>query len=357
MSYYDYDDDLDFLDDYDFEDYEPKKKGKGKLIAIIVAGVLAVAAAVGTLAVVFKHKSEQTAHGSYIQQGLVMYEEPEIRLTEEKGIRFKASVTPELKKEVERDKNKSFGMVIAPLNYFLRVDVEKNAEGIDWISTFADEKMTVLTVDNCAVLTQSQADGTPLNSFIQGSLTNVTYENTNLEFAAIAYVKITDGTNESYKYASYADGHSYKTQARSLAYLAAEALNDNAVNYTHYSSADVTFMQGVINNSVDHANGLNGATNDGSRYEVTLSETEKTLQLGKQFTLKAEVEESVKLPIWWHTDDASVVSVKNGVITAHGIGTATVSAYIAGEKYSCTVTVKKVVETETNSDDEQTGVA
>ena len=357
MSYYDYDDDFDFYDDYDFEDDGRKKKGKGKLIAIIVGGVLAVAAAVGVLAVVFKHKAEQVTHGSYIQEGLVMYEEPEIRLAEEKGIRFKASVTPELKKEVERDKNKSFGMVIAPLDYFLRVDVENNAEEMDWISTFAEEKMTVLTVDNCAVVTQSQADGTPLDSFIQGSLTNVLYQNTNLEFLAIAYVKTTDGTNESYKYASYPEGLSYKTQARSLAYLAAEALNDKAVNYTHYSSADVTFMQGVINNSVDLANELEEATNDGSRYEVTLSETEKTLQLGKDFTLKAEIEENVKVPIWWHTDDTSVVTVKNGVITAQGIGTATVSAYVAGEKYSCTVTVKKVVEAETNDDDEQTGVA
>ena len=80
------------------------------------------------------------------------------------------------------------------------------------------------------------------------------------------------------------------------------------------------------------------------------------MQLGKQFTLEVEIEENVKVPIWWHTDDASVVTVKNGVITAQGIGTVTVSAYVAGEKYSCTVTVKKVVETETN-DDEQTGVA
>ena len=105
MSYYDYDDDFDFYDDYDFEDEGRKKKGKGKLIAIIVAGVLAVAAAVGVLAVVFKNKTEQVAQESYVQEDLVLYEAPELRLSAPRGIRFKASVTPELKKVVEAETN------------------------------------------------------------------------------------------------------------------------------------------------------------------------------------------------------------------------------------------------------------
>ena len=346
MSYYD--EDFDFYDDYDFEDGGSKKKGKGKLIAIILAVVLALAAVVGVLAVVFKNKEE--AQPSFIQEGLVMYDEPELRLGDPQGIRFKATVSPELKKEVESDENKCFGFVIAPLTYFVQVDVGNDFGGMDWLKTFEKEGMAVITVDECAVVTKSQADGTITEHLIQGSITSILYNNTNREFLSFAYVKTTDGDEVSYKYASYPEGLSYKTQARSLAYVATQALNDKAVNFTYYSEADVEIMKGFINNSVDLANGLTEATPDGSIYAVTLSETSKTLKAGETFTLKAEIAEKVKVPVWWTTDDATVATVNNGVVTATGIGSTTVTAYVAGEKYECVITVSHTSESETDTD-------
>ena len=336
MSYYDYEEDLDFLDDYDFEDFGQKKKRKGKLIAIILAAVLAVAAVVGIFVAVFNKKASAK---SMVQQGLVMHEIPKLYLAEDKGICFKASVSPKLKQEVEADADKSLGMLIAPLSYFLQVDVDNQPNKVDWIAEFEKEGLAVITMEDCGIVTKSQADGTVIEHYIQGSITNVMYQNTNLDYMAFAYVKTVDEEDVSYKYASYSDGVNYKTQARSLAYLAAEALNDNVSNLTYYSSEDVAFMKGVINHSVDLAKQLTAPTADNSVYAVTLSKTEKTLKVGTEFTLKVTIAESVKVPVWWKTSDANVVTVKDGVLTAHGKGTATVYAVVAGETYACEITV------------------
>ena len=157
---------------------------------------------------------------------------------------------------------------------------------------------------------------------------------------AFAYVKTTDDDEVSYKYATYSEGVNYQMQGRSLAYLTAQALNECAVNNTYYSSGDLALMNGVINNSVDSANGLN-RTDDGSMYEVTLSKTELDLEVGEETTLRVKKEEKVKVPVWWTTGDASIVTVKDGVLTAIGAGETTVSAWVAGVEYSCTVTVEK----------------
>lgn len=353
MSYYDYDEDFDFYDDYDFDDGK-KKKGKGKLIAIILAVVLAIAAMVGVLAVVFKDKNFKAASGGVLQEGLVMYEEPQLRFGDTYGLRFRATVSPELKKEVESDENKCFGFVIAPINYFVQVDLGEDLSKMDWIKTFEKENMAVITMDECAVVTKSKADGTITEHLIQGSITNIYYNNTNREFVSFAYVKTTDGDEVSYKYASYPEGVSYKTQARSLAYMAAQTLNDNVVNLTYYAEADIAQMKGFVNSSVDLANGLTEATDDGSIYEVTLSKTEKTLQPNEQFTLKATIAEGVKVPVWWTTTDASVVTVKDGVLTAHGKGTATVYAVVAGETYACEITVDDKEESTKTEEAEET---
>lgn len=339
MSYYDYDEDYDIFEDYDFDDYGKKKQGKGKAIAIILAGVLAVAAVFGVGAVLFKHKADKL---KLIQDGLVMQEEPMLSLGDSQGIRFTANVTPELKKEVETDENKTFGFVIAPVSYFVEVDTENKPNEVDWLNAFEEESLEVISFDECNVITKFHADGTVKEYCVQGSIMEIEYKNTNVEYLAFAYVKTTDDDGEaSYKYASYPDGVSYQTQARSLAYLTAETLNESAVNNTYYSSGDLSLMKGLINNSVDNANGLEKPTNDGSMYEVTLSKTKLTLEVGEEATLKVKTEEKVKVPVWWTMEDASIVTVKDGVLTAMGEGETKVFAWVAGVAYSCMVTVEK----------------
>ena len=339
MSYYDYDEDYDIFEDYDFDDYGKKKQGKGKTIAIILAGVLAVAAIFGVAAVLFKHKADKV---KLIQDGLVMQEEAQLCLGDPQGIRFTANVTPELKKEVETDENKTFGFVIAPVSYFVEVDTENKANEVDWINAFEEENLDVISFDECNVIAKFHVDGTVKEYCVQSSIMEIEYKDTNVEYLAFAYVKTTDEDGEaSYKYASYPNGVNYEMQGRSLAYLTAQALNECAVNNTYYSSTDLDYMKGVINNSVDVANGLENPTNDGSMYEITLSKTKLELEVGEEATLKLKKEEKVKVPVWWTTEDASIVTVKDGAITAMGEGDAKVFAWVAGVAYSCTVTVEE----------------
>lgn len=340
MSYYDYDEDYDIFEDYDFGDNVKKKKGKGKTIAVILASVLAIAAVFGVGAMLFKQKEE--AELKFIQKGLEMQDTLKLQLGSSPGVYFTATVSPELKKEVESDESKSFGFAVLNTNGFEKIGKKSSSKKIDWVKSFEDAGETVVSIDDCEVLSKSQSDGSVIEYYIQGDVTSFLYQNTNTEFVAIAYVKTTDEDDEvSYKYSNYTDVESYKTRGRSLAYLVAEALNENAVNKTYYSSADLNYMKGVINNSVDAANDLENATNDGSMYEVTLSKTKLTMELGKETTLKTEIEEDVKVPVWWTTGNASIVTVKNGVLKATGVGETTVSAWVAGVEHTCTVTVEE----------------
>ena len=331
MSYRDY--------DYGYEDYEQSRRSKKGMIVGIIGIVLAILAAIGLIAVLFNPNESQKRRVSYVAKGLEMYEEPEIRLDEPNGIRFRARITPELKKEVESDPNKSFGFVIAPLTYFLKADVSGNVQERDWINEFKKSNTAHLETESIRVSTKYSSDGRVLEHYIMGGIVNVLYSNVNTDFTAFAFVKTTNGEESGYRYASYPKGTTYKTQSRSLAYVTAKALNDYMVNKTHYSSEDLATMYEFIDQSADRANGLEEPILDGSKYAVTLTESAKTLTKGNEFELGVVITEKVTLPIWWMTSEASVAVVKNGKITAKGAGEATVTAVVAGEVYECKITV------------------
>ena len=323
-------------------EYQYQKKGVGKIIAWILVAVLAITA-LGAIVFVGKKDKPVEQAGSTYQEGLVMMAKPTIRLKDPSGVRFTAQITPELHHEVTHNENKEFGMVLAPISYFMKVDIGENSGDVDWIQAFADDQLTVLTLEgNDYPVTN--ADGSVVEYRFNGAITSIMYKNTNLQFLGIAYVKTTDGENVSYKYASYPEGLSYKQCAYSYAYMAAERLNTYVILNEHLAQADLDLLNSVINNSVDLANGLTEPTDDGSAYAVTLSDIEKTLKVDEEFTIKVDIAEAVKTSIWWQSSDTTVATVENGVVKAVGNGTATIKVYVAGEKYTCAITVGEVNE-------------
>ncbi len=82
--------------------------------------------------------------------------------------------------------------------------------------------------------------------------------------------------------------------------------------------------------------------------EIKLSKKEADLYLGETLTLKSEVlpEDNTNSEIIWSSDNSSVASVKDGVVTAHKQGTAVITAKTkdSGVSATCTVTVKKHTE-------------
>ena len=63
--------------------------------------------------------------------------------------------------------------------------------------------------------------------------------------------------------------------------------------------------------------------------------TEKTIQLGASVTPVTVAADSIE----WTSDDASIVSVSNGLVTAVGVGTTTIHATLYGVTADCTVYV------------------
>ena len=104
--------------------YSYQQNKKGKVGAWILATILLIAAA-GAVFVVFNKKGNENSDKSATntQEGLVMMAEPDFRLNAPIGLRSTAIITPELYTEVSEDENKNFGIVFAPLNYFLKVDM------------------------------------------------------------------------------------------------------------------------------------------------------------------------------------------------------------------------------------------
>lgn len=77
---------------------------------------------------------------------------------------------------------------------------------------------------------------------------------------------------------------------------------------------------------------------------ISLSSTSVTLYKGQKFTLSASVTPG-DVDVKWTTSDSSVATVNNGVVTANGEGSATITAFFTydGTNYpaTCKITVKK----------------
>ncbi|MDE6580561.1 MAG: Ig-like domain-containing protein, partial [Ruminiclostridium sp.] len=75
--------------------------------------------------------------------------------------------------------------------------------------------------------------------------------------------------------------------------------------------------------------------------EVTLDQTSLFLKVDDTATLTATVKptDSTDKTVTWTTDDDTVATVANGVVTAVGKGKATVTAKVGGKSATCTVTV------------------
>jgi len=145
-----------------------------------------------------------------------------------------------------------------------------------------------------------------------------------------------------YKYAAFPSGLDYRSNARSCAYVATAALNAHATGLESFSEENVTVLKNYINESVDQANGLTEATNDGSMYALNItSGTTKTLTVGQSYTIKSEIVPNVEVPIMYKSSNVAVavVDTSTGKVTAVAKGTATIYLYLAGEEYSVTLTV------------------
>ena len=263
---------------------------------------------------------------SITESGLTMLKGAAIYL--EETDRPELKFTCEVSKEVydKQSANYEIGIMLAPLAYFDAVNTNSYTV-IDWISEFK--------VNNLQYLTQSAIYATEASStgyMAKFRLTDIAYENINRKFCALPYVKITDGSTVTYKYGAFEENATYRTSARSVAYVAGAALSAYDQGKEIFSEESVARLKRYIMESRDYAHGLTEPTYDEEYYDVKLIWSEiYALEVGGTAQVTCYVEEDVDVLIQFKSTDTSVFTVdQNGLITAVGKGKAVLEVYIAG---------------------------
>lgn len=260
-----------------------------------------------------------------------------VRLNTVTGLRFRADVSVDLAERVAATDSASFGIVIAPEFYFEKAIELSDAENVDYVRAL--EALEEKYGAKPALVMEREPVKEEGYCFIQGSVANILYENTNLKFTAAAFIKEQSGNGEiTYTYASYEED--VLSMGRSVFYVSEAALNDANANY---SDGEKEILRGFIGRGIDYAAGLSEEESDSvSERELEirwLKKPETTLNIGETFSLDVETavrygEEtgagywlSIDVPVYWKSDNSSVIAVsRDGKITALQEGEANITA-------------------------------
>lgn len=257
--------------------------------------------------------------------------------SERPALRFTCNISADLKAEVEADSTKKLAMLLIPTKFFDRVNTN-NYTYIDWINAFNDAGVDTYYLTEFEASSLGQSGD---NYYMRYRIEDVPYGGINMDVTCLGVLIDNSGSSPTYTYAKLPNGTTYRSNARSVAYVAAATLNAYEWGLESLDEAELAKVQGYVNESVDSANGLEAATNDGSVFAITTNGTTKTMAIGETFQIEASYTPSnVLVPIWYRSNDTSIVRVDdNGLITALGTGTAVVGVYVAGEVVAITITV------------------
>ncbi len=283
-----------------------------------------------------------TNESSLIADGLEMVVGAQLYVgddAERPMLRFTCNVTPELKTAVEADGSKRLGMLVLPLRFLDRVNTQ-NYTYIDWINA-----LEASGVDSY-YLTTFDATGLGVNGnnyYMRFRLEEIPYGSVNTKFACIGVLITANGNGtKSYQYSAFPNGGTYRSNARSAAYVAGASLNAYTLGQVNFTESALSKIRSCVNEAVDEANGLAMPTDNGSTFVLNVSTAgPKTLAVGEAFKVSASYAPSrAEVPIWYRSTDESVVRVDaDGNVTALKAGTAVVGVYVAGEAFGITVTV------------------
>ena len=257
------------------------------------------------------------------------------------AIRFTCLIDDELKNAVEADKNKTLAILVAPLDYFDAVNSDSSTY-VDWVNAFADAGKTV-------VLSVFDDYGTynDYTSYMRFTLANVLYDNINRKFVAMGVLVDNTGDTTVYQYSAMPEGETYRSNARSVAYVAGAALNAHANGETSIPETQRAKLLTYIDMAVDKANGLSAHTNNGDMPEVSItSSTNIVMGLNGTHTITGGIEPvGIDIPVKFVSSNEGVVTVNEyGVLYARGYGTATVKMFIAGQVYTFSVSCSSNVQ-------------
>lgn len=289
--------------------------------------------------------SQPESAASEDTEGFYMENGAGIRLNTVTGIRFRARVSEELVQKVRQTENAEFGIVIAPAYYFSKAlelfGPEFSDGGFDYVSALESLSgqygaRPALQM-SCEPIRASSG-----NWVIQGSVVNILYNNTNLDYASIAYIKTGTAAGAEYRYAGYS-GTELTEHARSVSYVATAALNDQTADYGEVGKE---LLREFVFRGIDRAANLTeeesqrqskreielsmaelkGILEPGTSVALTVTATvtydKEALETGNMRTLEA-------YPFYWQSSDEKVAEIsRTGEVTGRGEGSVTISVSI-----------------------------
>lgn len=265
---------------------------------------------------------------SLIQSGMTMQKGAALYLgddTDRPEMRFTCEISSSLYSQ--NSANFKIGVLVAPQSYFDEVNTNSYTV-IDWITTFnAEGKQYLTTYD---VYESSRSSTGYLTQFV---MTGIDYENINRKFAAVGFVKITNGGTVTYKYSSFPVGLTYRNNARSAAYVAGAALNAHALGLEEFDENDLAKLNNYMMESRDYARGLSAPTYNGDMPKIFLAwaNVYKLWNVGDTEQLECYVEDDVDLLIQYATSDESILTIDSqGMMTRTGSGEVTIYVYVYG---------------------------
>ena len=275
-----------------------------------------------------KELSVPSNASSLIQSGMTMQKGAALYLgddTVRPEMRFTCEISSSLYSQ--NSANFKIGVLVAPQSYFDEVNTNSYTV-IDWITAFNTEGKQYLTTYD--VYESSRSSTGYLTQFV---MTDIDYENINRKFVAVGFVKITNGGTVTYKYSSFPVGLTYRTNARSAAYVAGAALNAHALGLEEFDENDLAKLNKYMMESRDYASGLSVPTYNGDMPKVFLAwaNVYKLWNVGDTEQLECYVEDDVELLIQYATSDESILKIDSqGMMTRTGSGEVTIYVYVYG---------------------------
>ena len=344
------------------------KKQQKKLLLSVCSAFAAIAMVSGSVVALQTAKADASTFEMIYGAG--------IRTSDPTGIRFKAKVDETYYMQLKNGTdNAELHVALIPYAMYTAYQADSAKETTALYPWLVSKYSTAGIVDlNIPVEKMyTLKEGAETYYCANGVLSNVYFNNYHLEFVGVAYIQ--RGTAGNYTYEDVGEINA-EDNARSIFEVACKA-SENETDYAKYKDfLDLTIEKGMYRaygvscqESVDAEgnktiesytyNGNTYATYDAMKagVGVTLSESAvmiegETISVsgGEQKQLNATVTFSdgtiyTKNPYYtWESSDESVVTVdENGVITAKGVGSTTITVSALGGRFfdSCVVNVAK----------------
>ena len=251
----------------------------------------------------------------------------------ESGLRFQATVDETTANTVVANESRSFGMLIVPTDYITDeiLTAKTFVEDLTEVCTSKGTTLTNIETTKAGdeIVPYLDDDG---NYYFNGVI-DVSYNNTNRDFTAIAYIKkVNDDETVTYEYAEFSkaeDGTgeaSYLNNSRSIAEIASAALNDTREEYKLTGVRREVCVDYVKDALTRAAKKEEGATIEG----LFALDGETALAPNGATTLGLASKADLRLN--WSSSDEVVATVEGGEVSVGAyVGQATITASIGAE--------------------------